>query len=57
MLRVSFRRVKPGQEAKLRVWLAELSERVDEVRATFVDERVRHEQAFILQTIDGPILV
>jgi len=57
MLRVSFRRVKPGQEAKLRAWLAELSKRADEVRATFVDETVRHEQAFILQTVDGPILV
>ena len=57
MLRVSFRRVKPGQEAKLRTWLAELSDRADEVRATFVDETVRHEQAFVLQTVDGPILV
>lgn len=57
MLRVSFRRVKPGKEAKLRAWLTELSKRTDEVRATFVDETVRHEQAFILQTVDGPILV
>ena len=57
MLRVSFRRVKPGKEAKLREWLTELSKRADEVRATFVDETVRHEQAFILQTVDGPILV
>jgi len=57
MLRVRFYRVKPGREATLRAWLAELRERADEVRATFVDETVRHEQAFILQTVDGPILV
>ena len=57
MLRVSFRRVKPGKEARLRAWLAELSARAGEVRATFVDETVRHEQAFILQTVDGPVLV
>ncbi len=57
MLRVSLRRVKPGKEAQLRAWLAELSARADEVRATFVDETVRHEQAFVLQTVDGPVLL
>ena len=57
MLRVSLRRVKPGKEARLRAWLAELSARADEVRATFVDETVRHEQAFVLQTVDGPVLL
>ena len=57
MLRVSLRRVKPGKEVQLRTWLAELSSRADEVRATFVDETVRHEQALILQTVDGPVLV
>jgi hypothetical protein len=57
MLRVNFRRIKPGKEAQLRAWLTELSERSDEVRATFVHETVRHEQAFVLQTVDGPILV
>ena len=57
MLRVSFRRIRSGKEAQVRAWLAELSARADEVRATFVDETVRHEQAFVLQTIDGPVLV
>ncbi len=57
MLRVILRQVKPGREARLRAWLAELSARADEVRATFVDETVRHEQAFILQTVDGPVLL
>ena len=57
MLRVSFRRVKPEKEARLLAWLGELSARADEVRATFVDETVRHEQAFVLQSVDGPILI
>ena len=57
MLRVSFRRIKPEKEAELRAWLGTLSTRADEVRRTFVDESVRHEQAFILQTVEGQILV
>jgi len=57
MLRVSFRRVKPGKEPQLRAWLEQLSARADEVRATFADETVRHEQAFILETTKGRILV
>src|SRR5213594_1827843 len=57
MLRVSFRRIKPEKEAQLRAWFAALSTRADEVRATFVDETVRHEQAFVLQTGEGPVLV
>ena len=57
MLRASLQRVKPGKEGQLRGWLAELSARTDEVRATFVDETVRHEQAYILQTVDGPVLM
>ncbi len=57
MLRVSLRRIKPSKEARLRAWLAELSTRADEVRATFVEETISHEQAFVLQTVDGPILV
>lgn len=57
MLRVSFRRIKPDKEVQLRAWLAALSTRADEVRATFVDETVRQEQAFILQTAEGPVLV
>jgi hypothetical protein len=57
MLRVTFRRILPGKEEHLRAWLAELSRRADEVRRTFVDETVRHEQAFILHTGSGPVLV
>ena len=57
MLRVVFSRIKPGKEGRLREWLAELGERADEVRRTFVDETVRHEQAFILETSEGPVLI
>jgi len=57
MLRVSFRAIRPGKEARLRSWLAELNDRADEVRATFKDETVRAEQAFIVDGSDGPMLV
>ena len=57
MLRLRFRRIRPGKEVRLRAWLAELSRRADEVRATFVSETVRHEQAYILETTDGQVLV
>ena len=57
MLRVSFRAINSGKEGPLRAWLATLNERADEVRATFVDETVRAEQAFIVPGPDGPMLV
>lgn len=57
MLRLSIRRIKPEKEARLREWLAELNARADEVRATFEAETVRAEQAYIVPTHDGPLLV
>jgi len=57
MMKLSFRRGRAGKEARLRNWLAELSARADEVRATFVDETVRSEQAFLVQTADGLMLI
>ena len=57
MMKLSFRRVRAGKEARLRDWLAELSVRADEVRATFVGETVRSEQAFLVHTVDGLALV
>ena len=57
MLRVSFRAIRPGKEARLRAWLVELNDRAEEVRATFRDETVRTEQAFIVAGPDGPMLV
>ncbi len=43
--------------ARLREWLAELTERASEVRLTFVDETVRPEQAYLLGTSEGDVLV
>jgi hypothetical protein len=55
MLHLTFRRVR--DEAALRAWMAELGQRADEVRATFRQEGVRHEQAFLMPTPDGLVLV
>jgi hypothetical protein len=57
MLRLSIRRIKPDKEARLREWLSELNARADEVRATFEAETVRAEQAYIIPSSDGPLLV
>ena len=57
MLRVSIKRIRPEKEARLRAWLAELGSRADEVRATFRDETVRAEQAYIIAGATGPLLV
>jgi len=57
MLRLSIRRIKPDKEARLREWLSELNARADEVRATFEAETVRAEQAYIISSSDGPLLV
>jgi hypothetical protein len=57
MIRLAIRRVKPDEERNLRKWMAELKQRHDEVRQTFAQEGVRHEQAYLLRTTDGPILI
>src|SRR6266545_1169236 len=57
MLKVAIHRVHPEKEQQLRDWLAELMRRQDEVRETFAQETVRHEQAYLLPTSDGPMLV
>lgn len=57
MLHLQFKKVKPECEDRLRAWLAELSARAEEVRQTLIDEGVHHEQAYILKTPDGPILI
>jgi hypothetical protein len=57
MLQVNIRRVRPDQVGRLREWLAELGRRQEEVRETFRNEGVRHEQAFVLAGADGPLLV
>ena len=57
MLRLAFRRIKPGKKERLKAWLPELMEHQYEVRETFVRETVRHEQAFIIEGREGPILI
>ena len=37
--------------------MAQARGRQDEVRATFVDEGVRHERAVLVETSDGPLLI
>ena len=57
MLRVWISRIRPEKESRVRAWLAELTSRSDEVLATFRDETVRAEQAFIIAGESGPLLV
>jgi hypothetical protein len=57
VLQVTFRRVRPERVERLREWFAELMRRQEEVRETFRNEAVRHEQAWLLETSGGPWLV
>jgi len=57
VIKLAIRKVKPGEEHHLRAWMAQLNSRRAEVRATFQQEGVRHEQAFLLSTADGPVLI
>jgi hypothetical protein len=57
VIKLAIRKVKPDQENRLREWMAELSRRSTEVRETFAQEGVRHEQAFLLKTAEGSVLI
>jgi hypothetical protein len=57
VLDVRITRVREDQVERLRAWLAELIKRQDEVRETFRNEGVRHEQAFLLESAQGPVLI
>jgi len=57
VLDVRFHRVRNDQVEQLRAWFAELMQRQDEVRDTFRNEGVRHEQAFLFESKDGLVLV
>ena len=57
MITVSFARIRPGQEARLRAWLAELASRQDEARQSLAQEGTRHEQLYVLPGADGAVLV
>lgn len=57
MIHVRFSRIHPDKVEQLKAWFAEVEARADEARETFVREGVRHEQGFLLETLDGPVLV
>ena len=57
MLKISFRKVLPGQVEALRKWMGTLMERQTEVVETFVAETVQSEQAWLIETDEGPVLV
>ena len=57
VINVSVTKVDPGKVERLRAWLSEAQIRSDEVRATFVDEGVRHERALLVDTSDGPLMI
>lgn len=54
---MSIRRVRDGHVERLRAWLSEVNARRDEVLETFAQEGVRHEQAYLLDTGSGHVLV
>lgn len=57
MLRTWIHRIKPDQELRLRGWLAELNSRASEVRESLVAAGIRAEQAYVVSTESGPLLV
>ena len=57
MLYVRTLRIHPDKVDRLRSWMRELADRADEVRETFAQEGVRHEQAHLLETSDGTLLI
>lgn len=57
MIDVHFYRVRPGKVDQLKAWFAEATERADEVREAFGHEGVNREQAYLLETVNGHVLV
>lgn len=57
MLYIRTLRLHDDQVERLRGWMSELAGRADEVRETFAQEGVRHEQAHLLPTSDGVLLI
>ena len=57
MQKISFRKVLPGQVEGLRKWMETLMARQEEVIETFVEETVTSEQAWLLETSEGHVLV
>ena len=57
MIRVSIEKVKPDQVQALRDWMTRLMLRKSEVEETFIQEGVSHEQAHLIETSDGHLLI
>jgi hypothetical protein len=58
MLRVVIRHVNPGRADELREWLAEVNgPRREEALATLDDEGCAHEQVFLIQPTQGPVVI
>jgi len=57
VIKLGIRRIKPGEVGHFREWMAQLDRRRDEVRATFSQEGVTHEQVYLLDAPDGPIMI
>ncbi len=49
MIQVSFRTISPEKVDQLRSWMAEAQRREQKVRETFLQETVRHEQAYLIE--------
>jgi len=57
MLQTWIHRIKPGMEPRLYEWLAELNARSGEVRESFAAAGITAEQAYIVPTESGSLLV
>lgn len=58
MLRVAIRSVLPEEVDRLRAWLREVDgPRRQEALATLLDEGCRHEQAYLIDGVHGPVVV
>jgi len=57
VIKLGIRKVKPEEEHRLRDWMSQLNSRCSEVRETFQQEGVTHEQAYLLNVSGELILV
>ena len=57
VIKLGIRRIKPEEVGRFREWMSQLDKRRDEVRATFKQEGVTHEQVYLLDVAGGPIMV
>jgi len=56
MLHVGFQRVAPDKVDRIRAWMAECKRREDEVQATFRQEGMRSEKAWLIHTGNDVLL-